>query len=609
MNGPDWSKAWKALAVALVGLSILGAGAQETGQTHRIPFFPSASDAFRTGFARVVNHSAEAGEVRIDAVDDEGESYGPVVLSIGAGETAHFNSDDLENGNAEKDLSGATDSGEGDWRLQLTSDLDIEVLSYIRTGDGFLTAMHDTVPSEDGKHRVAFFNPGSNHNQVSGLRLVNPGEDTAEISIAGFDDEGESPGSEVTTTILAGASRTFTAAAIESIESRGAGEGLEGALGDGEGKWRLMVESEQPVVVMSLLSDPMGYLTNLSTAPGNEAGGVHFVPFMPDASDTLGRQGFVRVINHSTEPGDVRIDAVDDEGQSHSPVMLAIDASETVHFNSDDLESGNAAKGLSGAVGPGQGAWRLELSSELDIAVLSYVRTSDGFVTAMHDVAPSEDGRHRIAFFNPASNASQVSWLRLVNPGEEEAEVSIVGIDDRGESPGGEVTTTIPAGASRTFTAVELESGGEGLEGALGDGTGKWRLMVQSVQPADRRDEPALEPDRPLDQPVDRAGAGVAARSGPDGGVAFGEQPPSGRRGDVHAVGDGAKRRGCTLAGHGAALLPLVGRDNYGDRPGGGHRCGGGARRVGERERVGGADCTSESRNVLLRRVRGRGGG
>ena len=142
------------------------------------------------------------------------------------------------------------------------------MLSYIRTTDGFLTAMHDTAPSAGGRHRVAFFNPGGNASQVSRLRLVNPGEGAAQASIVAVDDRGESPGSEVTTTIPAGASRTFTAAALES-----GGERLDRALGDGEGKWRLMVESAQPIVAMSLLSDPMGYLTNLSTAPGREPQG------------------------------------------------------------------------------------------------------------------------------------------------------------------------------------------------------------------------------------------------------------------------------------------------------------------------------------------------
>ena len=41
-----------------------------------------------------------------------------------------------------------------------------------------------------------------------------------------------------------------------------------GALGDGKGKWRLRVESDRPVRVMSLLENPTGHLTNLSTAPG-----------------------------------------------------------------------------------------------------------------------------------------------------------------------------------------------------------------------------------------------------------------------------------------------------------------------------------------------------
>ena len=269
MNGFDRRQARNALAATIVGLSVIVSAAQEPEQTQALPFIPSASDTLdRQGFVRVINHSAEAGEVRIDAIDDEGESYGPVTLPIDASEAVHFNSDDLESGNAEKGLSDGVGPGEGNWRLKLSSELDIEVLSYVRTADGFLTSMHDTVPSEGGRHWVAFFNPGSNASQVSRLRLTNLGEAAAEVSIAGVDDRGESPGSEVTTTVPAGASRTFTAAALES-----GGDGLEGALGDGEGKWRMTVESEQPLVVMSLLSDPMGHLTNVSTVPGREPQG------------------------------------------------------------------------------------------------------------------------------------------------------------------------------------------------------------------------------------------------------------------------------------------------------------------------------------------------
>ena len=229
-----------------------------------VALFPSASDPLgREGFVRVINRSGEAGEVSVEAVDDSGAVLGTVALSIAGNAAAHFNSSDLENGKPEKGLSGGVGSGAGNWRLLLDSELDFEVLSYIRTADGLLTAMHDVAPSVDGEYRVAIFNPGRNPHQVSGLRLVNPGDEDAEVTIEGTDDSGASPASEVSLGIPAGKSVTLTALQLET-----GGEGLTGALGEGMGKWRLRVRSDRAIVVMSLLESPTGHLTNLSTAPG-----------------------------------------------------------------------------------------------------------------------------------------------------------------------------------------------------------------------------------------------------------------------------------------------------------------------------------------------------
>ena len=186
----------------------------------------------------------------------------------------------------------------------------------------------------------------------------------------------------------------------------------------------------------------------------------HVVPMFPAASDGV-RQGFVRIVNHSPQAGTVQIEAYDDDGTRFGPVTLDVDADETVYFNSGDLEDGNAAKGLAVGTGPGVGDWWLALSSDLDIEVLSYIRTpGDGFLTSMHDVVPpGADGAYRVAIFNPGSNAAQVSRLRLVNAGEQAAEVTITGVDDHGASPGGEVRVSVPAGAARTLAADELESG------------------------------------------------------------------------------------------------------------------------------------------------------
>ena len=452
---------------------------------HLVPLFTRASDPLRQGFVRVVNRSDEAGEVSVLAVDDGGNRFGPVTLAVGAGATVHFDSRDLENGNAGKGLSGGVGApGEGDWRLELESPLDFEAHAYLAR-DGFLTTMHDLAAEAGGTRRVPIFNPGSNERQESLLRLVNDGDADVEAVVRGVDDHGRSPGGEVRVAVPAGASRTLSAAQLES----GAGPGVvAGALGDGAGRWRLAVTADGPVRAMSLLDSPTGTMTNLSTTPPrpDAAGGVHRVPLFPLASDPF-RQGFVRVVNRSDEAGEVSVRPSDDSGWDYEPVTLAIGAGRTVHFNSDDLEQGNAAKGLSAGVGAGQGDWRLALSSELDIEVLAYIRTGDGFLTSMHDLVPTSGDEHLVATFNPGSNDRQASLLRLVNDGDAAAQVTIAGVDDRGAPGRSAVSATVPAGRSLTLSAAQLESGdGDGIVGgALGDGAGKWRLAVASDRPVE----------------------------------------------------------------------------------------------------------------------------
>ena len=451
-----------------------GAPADRADATHRVPLFPAASDAFREGFVRIINHSSRAGEARVDAIDDAGVVHGPITLHIGARETVHFNSVDLELGNAAKGLSGNTGTGVGDWRLSFDSDLDIEVLAYVRTADGLMTSMHDIVASEDGVHRVPTFNPASNRDQTSSLRIVNLGGSEAQVAIRGIDDLGVGSAAVVPLSISPGAALTLDAQQLESATDEWNG------LGDGAGKWRLEVESEQPIEVMSLLESPTGHLSNLSTTTADIGGDVHAVPLFPAARDE--QQGFLRIINHSGEPGEVRIRAFDDSEWDYGEIILGIDAKAVVHFNSEDLEVGSPAKGLSG-VGAGQGHWWLELESDLDIEVLSYARSPGGFLTTMHDVAPSFGVRHRLAVFNPARNRTQVSELRLVNVGTQATEVVITGVDGEGVTPANEVRLAVPGGQSRTLSAQQLESGDPGIEGALGEGQGKWQLNVRSDEP------------------------------------------------------------------------------------------------------------------------------
>ena len=233
------------------------------GGTHLLPYILAENTAGAHGFVRIVNRSAQAGTVTLTAIDDVGHNAGTETLSLAANGAIHFTSRDLERGNADKGLSGVG-PGIGHWRLVLTSSLDIQPLAYVRTTDGsFLTRIDDIEAEVEGsgnRYIVHFFNPGSAWKKVSYLRLINPGSADTVVSISAHDDQGRNRG-PVSFSLLAGHARHVTVSELET------GEGLDGRLGTGSGKWRLTVTATQPVQVMSLLRTPTGHLTNLSGVP------------------------------------------------------------------------------------------------------------------------------------------------------------------------------------------------------------------------------------------------------------------------------------------------------------------------------------------------------
>ena len=183
------------------------------------------------------------------------------------GATRHFNSGDLEDGNASKGLTGGLGDGSGDWRIELVTDLDIEPSAYIRTPDGFLTAMHAVARADDlggaSVHRVPIFNPGRNPNQVSWLRVANLTGQTVAAGIEARDDAGQmAPEGLVLLPLLPYEARTISARQLESGDF-----GFGGRLGAGTGKWQLFVVTDAAIEVVSLLQSPTDHLSNLSTMP------------------------------------------------------------------------------------------------------------------------------------------------------------------------------------------------------------------------------------------------------------------------------------------------------------------------------------------------------
>ena len=342
--------------------------------TYRLPLLPSASDALHESVVRIVNHSADAGEVAIIAIDDAGYVYGPVTLTVEGQEAVHLSSTDLEQGNATKGLSAGVGTGQGDWRLVLETSLDIEPSAYVQTTSGFVDRIHDLLAPTWFYHRVALVGPDNGGQHDGQLRLINPADTEAQVVIFALDDEGNTVPGQVALSLPAGTARTVTATELEDVASA-----LTGQLGEGD--WQLLVFADPSVELMTLLDSVSGPLANLSVAV-TEPGDIALFPSSGNAS----REGILHITNR-TGAGDVQIHAVDDDGTGYGPVTLRLSGQGTTELSSADLENGNAQKGLASGLGDGKGDWRLSLESRLELDVVAYARTGDGFVTAIDDVA------------------------------------------------------------------------------------------------------------------------------------------------------------------------------------------------------------------------------
>ena len=231
-----------------------------------IPLMLSADEQDRQGFLRIQNYSEDAGlTLEITGIDDWGDRYGPITYPLEPLNSIHFNSTDIEKGNPSKGLEAGLGNGRGWWRLQLKSPTPIFATSYVRTDDGFLTSIHDTAIDIGDEETLFFlvpiFNPASNRNQQSHLRITNLSKQTNNFEIGGIDDAGVFSQDSVRFSISSSQSTYVSAEELENgipdIES--------GRLGDGKGKWQLFVRTERPARVVSLMVTPQGHITNLST--------------------------------------------------------------------------------------------------------------------------------------------------------------------------------------------------------------------------------------------------------------------------------------------------------------------------------------------------------
>lgn len=130
-----------------------------SSKRHLVPFLPHADTPGRESFVRVVNLEDHDGQVRLQATDDDGRTFAPVVLAIGARQSLQLGARDLQQGNQAKGLTLPLGPPEGDWRLVLTSSLALRVLAHAYSANGAPASIHQRLHKVDGERRTALFRP------------------------------------------------------------------------------------------------------------------------------------------------------------------------------------------------------------------------------------------------------------------------------------------------------------------------------------------------------------------------------------------------------------------------------------------------------------------
>ncbi len=448
------------------------------GLVTHVPFFPDSLNQTRESFLRIFNFG-KYGVGHLNVFDDAGRSVS-VPFSIISGSTRRVDLQDVMREHTVRRLRDRID--DRDQRIEVRGD-GLFVRTYARTEEGFIADLHDLVSKSSDGYLVPIFNPAENMDEISLLRLINLDSTTANVTIEGIDDQGTTSPGKVSVTLEPGTSRTLSAQDLES------GDGLNGALGSGQGRWRLLVNSDQNLAVSNLMKNSAGYITNLSIGASSisqtdDGESVHLVPFLPTTSDPSSVEGLVRVINKG-DPGTIQIAARDDTDLEARMTTLTIGRGETVEFSSHDLEMGNTAIGLSPGTGSGEGNWWLELTTALDVIVLAYTHLrNDALLSNMHDFAPrNSSGVYLVPYVTPVGNTDYVSSFRLINTGSSDVPVTIFGFDEEHKYSSGRIGLTLAAFTSRDISVRALEQGEEGLTGSLGPGAGAWVIGVSTDQP------------------------------------------------------------------------------------------------------------------------------
>lgn len=207
------------------------------------------------------------------------------------------------------------------------------------------------------------------------------------VQVTGYDDTGRRFGPKPLSVAPRGVV-TLTSATLE--------EGFPGfdGLGNGAGSWRLVLSAGQPFRAGTYYRTADRFMSELTApviATQDPAGRYRSdVEFFNPGSDTV-KVSLLRLANTSDSAAEVTIAGRDDSGRAApgGTVRLRLPARAAVTLSARELESG--AGRLTGRLGDGVGKWRLTVTADRPLLVMSLLHaTQTGHLANLSTVAQAE---------------------------------------------------------------------------------------------------------------------------------------------------------------------------------------------------------------------------
>ena len=385
-----------------------------------VPLVFSGSNSNYQSLVRVFNQSNRGGIVTVIAVDDIGQYKEPINLAIRQHETIQLTAADLEQGNARLGIARGIGIGVGNWRLEVVGTSALEVSSYVRTSDGLLVSMHDTVSRYGDQYHVPTFFPRDDAARLSSLRLINISDRSVDVRIEGFGEHGGFHG-QATVPIAAGAS---TAISLNELEVPN--EVVDGVWKTNSAQRHLRLTADAEIQVMNLVTSSSGHITNLSKVTELHES-ENITQMLPSSlTEYNGRKSFIRIVNRSENAGTISIVVRDGSLREYPPIQLTMNGMGTLQFGASDLENGNPSIGISHGTGLDLDDFHLSISSSLNLAVSSYEQSDDGFVVLRDEFKAEEIPLSGTEIFGWSPGTGLDNMLTVRNPHLQPVKLEVV---------------------------------------------------------------------------------------------------------------------------------------------------------------------------------------